>query len=130
MTIWRDVDPMLQRLLKDASSALYKPELRLDGFNAAQDVFVAHTARLSKTSMESGSSWPLPDECIELPDSIEGIQDTLTEEWLEEVRFVPGQSWSEDPRGYYIWPEKTLNLTYEPRETIDVYYYSYWPRIV
>jgi len=137
-TTWTIQDGKLQRLLKDEAGTKFSEALREDGYNAALETFAAHTATASATTITgdgSTTAWSLPDNIIETDDSIEGVWDQTDKEWLEPVRFVPGDQWTDStptsssaPKGWYIWPEDTLNTTqvHASGDILKLYYYAYW----
>lgn len=136
---WAVFEPRLQRMLKSLDDVTYGPELRQDAVNAALRALCSHTAKqvsVEFTGNGTTQSWSLPPVTDPLtagplnsPDWYEAIWDDNLQNWLEPVRFAPGDDWvGGAPPGFYMWPHGTLNLTFAPEsgKKIKVYYYAYW----
>ncbi len=136
-TTWTLLEPKLQRLLSDTAGSLYDSTLRIDAINAALAIYSGHTA-VENTQALAGdgsvTSWSLPGDYLELG----AVWCTKEAEWLEAVSFIPGEEWSDQtprsgstPRGYYLWPQETLNVTWliASGDGLTLYYYGYWGEV-
>jgi hypothetical protein len=140
--LWTALSNELERLLKDeAGTPQYSDALRVDAANAALQAFATHTAlRASDTITGDGSktAWDLPANALGTDDTIEGLRIVKTGEWIEPVRFIPGDTWAPNPSGivartgnFFVWPHNKINLTFvmPNGETAILYYYAYWPAV-
>ena len=133
MTTWSDInvklDTFLGREAEEGGKEFKNEKLRVESWNWAQQMFVAHTPRQRQVtlSVESdGRSALLPADFY----AADGIYDSDYEQFWRPVRYHSGdiRYLNDDVLQFWTWENKVI-LESEVSTNLTLYYWAYYPDI-
>ena len=128
-------------VLKDSGSTKWSDDQILDALGWALDTFAIHTAAPSTVTWEVGTTqavaYTLPDNVFDDPMETALIRYRRTSddvyEMLAPISIMLGAKWTgvtpddhTTPRGWWVWPDTTLNLRFKPGQdtTLEMLYFA------